>query len=86
MTKSAISLMPTLTLVCLLLMGSAFAGDKDKRDDHDRRGDHDRSYDLTHINPRYMITPEEAFDWAYFKAQGGPTYQGSPPRTDGLTL
>lgn len=89
MKKSAISLMPTLTLVCLLLMGSAFAGDNDKRDDHDRCGDHnrrghhdrcgdhDRSYDLTHINKRFMITPEEAFDWAYFKAQGGPTYGGS---------
>ena len=29
------------------------------------------------IDSRFMITPEQAFDWHVFKAQGGPTYAGS---------
>jgi hypothetical protein len=29
------------------------------------------------INPQFMITPEQAWDWNVFKAQGGPTYAGS---------
>jgi len=29
------------------------------------------------INPRLMITPDQAWDWNLFKAQGGPTYAGS---------
>jgi hypothetical protein len=29
------------------------------------------------IDPRLMITPEQAFDWNMFKAAGGPTYAGS---------
>src|SRR5436190_23589378 len=29
------------------------------------------------INPRLMITPEQAWDWHVFKSQGGPTYAGS---------
>lgn len=29
------------------------------------------------INPRFMITPDQAWDWHVFKAQGGPTYAGS---------
>jgi hypothetical protein len=29
------------------------------------------------IDPRLMITPQEAWDWNMFKAQGGPTYAGS---------
>jgi hypothetical protein len=29
------------------------------------------------IDPRLMITPEQAFDWNMFKAEGGPTYAGS---------
>jgi hypothetical protein len=29
------------------------------------------------IDPKLMITPEQAFDWNMLKAQGGPTYAGS---------
>jgi hypothetical protein len=29
------------------------------------------------INPRFMITPNQAWDWNMFKAQCGPTYAGS---------
>jgi hypothetical protein len=29
------------------------------------------------IDPQLMITPEQAWDWNLFKAQGGPTYAGS---------
>ena len=29
------------------------------------------------INPQFMITPDQAWDWNMFKAQGGPTYTGS---------
>ena len=29
------------------------------------------------IDPRLMITPQQAFDWNMFKAEGGPTYAGS---------
>ena len=29
------------------------------------------------INPHFMITPDQAWDWASFKSQGGPTYAGS---------
>ena len=29
------------------------------------------------INPRFMITPEQALDWHVFKSQCGPTYAGS---------
>ena len=29
------------------------------------------------IDPRLMITPDQAWDWNMFKAQGGPTYAGS---------
>jgi hypothetical protein len=29
------------------------------------------------INPQLMITPDQAWDWNVFKAQGGPTYAGS---------
>src|SRR5262245_2793776 len=32
---------------------------------------------LTRINPRFMITPEQALDWHVFKSQCGPTYAGS---------
>lgn len=32
---------------------------------------------LTHINPNFMITPEQALKWAAFKGQIGPTYPGS---------
>jgi hypothetical protein len=28
------------------------------------------------INPHFMITPDQARDWASFKSQGGPTYAG----------
>jgi hypothetical protein len=29
------------------------------------------------INHQFMITPDQAWDWAVFKSQGGPTYAGS---------
>ena len=29
------------------------------------------------INPRFMITPDQAWDWNAFKSRGGPTYAGS---------
>jgi hypothetical protein len=29
------------------------------------------------IHPQFMITPNQAWDWNAFKAQGGPTYAGS---------
>ncbi len=29
------------------------------------------------IDPRLLITPDQAWDWNMFKAQGGPTYAGS---------
>jgi TAT (twin-arginine translocation) pathway-exported protein len=29
------------------------------------------------ISPQLMITPDQAWDWNMFKAQGGPTYAGS---------
>jgi TAT (twin-arginine translocation) pathway signal sequence len=30
------------------------------------------------IDRQHMITPDQAWDWNMFKAQGGPTYAGSP--------
>ena len=33
---------------------------------------------LTNINKAFMITPEQALQWAIFKSQIGPTYTGSP--------
>src|SRR5262249_47713128 len=32
---------------------------------------------LTRIDPAFMITPKQAWDWNAFKSQGGPTYAGS---------
>src|SRR5262245_19275721 len=32
---------------------------------------------LTRIDPKFMITPDQAWDWNLFKAEGGPTYAGS---------
>src|SRR5580698_1183732 len=29
------------------------------------------------INKQFMITPEQALEWATFKSKGGPTYAGS---------
>jgi hypothetical protein len=29
------------------------------------------------IDPQFMITPDQAWDWNLFKAEGGPTYAGS---------
>src|ERR1700731_2900952 len=29
------------------------------------------------INPRFIITPDQAWDWNVFKSRGGPTYAGS---------
>ncbi|HWF39543.1 MAG TPA: hypothetical protein VG322_13545 [Candidatus Acidoferrales bacterium] len=33
--------------------------------------------ELSKIDPRWMITPKQAWDWAVFKSEGGPTYAGS---------
>src|SRR5271163_3971321 len=29
------------------------------------------------IDPRFMISPDQAWDWNLFKSKGGPTYAGS---------
>src|SRR5215470_1222775 len=31
---------------------------------------------LLQIDQRFMITPDQALDWALFKSRGGPTYAG----------
>jgi hypothetical protein len=33
---------------------------------------------LTTINPAFMITPDQGYEWHVFKDEGGPTYAGSP--------
>ena len=74
--------MAAVASLCLMLMGSVLADDQ--RDDHSgrsddqARGDDDWGHWLTHINPRFMISPKEALDWAKFKSKIGPTYGGSP--------
>jgi hypothetical protein len=104
MKRSVISLISLIALVCLMLIGSAYAGDhkgdkkgksayagdkcfdrewdgRDRDRDRDRDGwweHHEWCQYLTKINQRFMITPQEAFDWNAFKAQQGPTYAGSP--------
>ena len=35
------------------------------------------SHAFPKIDPQLMITPDQAWDWNMFKAQGGPTYAGS---------
>jgi hypothetical protein len=32
---------------------------------------------ISRINPQFMITPQQAWDWHVFKSQAGPTYAGS---------
>jgi len=32
---------------------------------------------LARINPAFMITPKQAWEWNVFKSEGGPTYAGS---------
>jgi hypothetical protein len=32
---------------------------------------------LTSINPDFMVTPDEAYDWHLHKDKGGPTYSGN---------
>src|SRR5262249_20793413 len=32
---------------------------------------------LTRIDSKFMITPDQAWDWNVLKAEGGPTYAGS---------
>ncbi len=36
------------------------------------------SYYLTRVNPDYIVTPEEAYEWHVAKDAQGPTYSGSP--------
>jgi len=33
---------------------------------------------ITTINPRFMVTPQEAQEWQELKDKSGPTYSGSP--------
>jgi len=33
---------------------------------------------ITTINPKFMVTPDEAFQWHLYKDKAGPTYSGSP--------
>jgi hypothetical protein len=47
----------------LWAQGSAVAGQPD--------------FGFSRINPQHMITPDQAWDWNMFKAEGGPTYAGS---------
>src|ERR1700758_457227 len=35
-----------------------------------------RDFAFPKINPKFMITPDQAWGWASFKSQGGPTYAG----------
>ncbi len=35
-----------------------------------------RNFNFPQINRQFMITPDQAWDWALFKSQGGPTYAG----------
>ena len=35
-----------------------------------------RNFAFPQINQQFMITPDQAWDWASFKSQGGPTYAG----------
>ena len=35
------------------------------------------SNNLTRIDPAFLITPKQAWDWNVFKSEGGPTYAGS---------
>lgn len=34
-------------------------------------------FHLNHINPDFMVTPDEAYEWHVHKDSGGPTYAGS---------
>src|SRR5437879_4982948 len=36
----------------------------------------DRNFAFPQIKQRFMITPDQAWEWASFKSQGGPTYAG----------
>jgi hypothetical protein len=35
-----------------------------------------RDFAFPKIDPKFMITPDQAWSWASFKSQGGPTYAG----------
>jgi hypothetical protein len=35
-----------------------------------------RDFAFPKINPKFMITPDQAWGWASFKSEGGPTYAG----------
>src|SRR5579864_2565084 len=42
---------------------------------HSLRAENGRPF--TKINPRFLISPQTAWDWNVFKSEGGPTYAGS---------
>ena len=35
-----------------------------------------RNFAFPQVNQQFMITPDQAWDWAVFKSRGGPTYAG----------
>jgi len=77
--RSVVAGITLFASLCFTLLGSALADD---RDDHsqgsdDQARDDDWGHWLTHINPRFMISPQEALKWAKFKSNLGPTYGGS---------
>ena len=66
----------------LILLGFMGLGLADEHYDYDKdHYNYDEHYyhdSLTHINPHFMITAKEGYEWNKFKAEGGPTYAGSP--------
>jgi len=58
----------------LVLAGFAYA--ESEQNEHDQSVT-SGSRDLRRINPEFMITPQQALQWAAFKSQIGPTYTGS---------
>jgi hypothetical protein len=73
MKKLTIWLISSIIFLAFMCMGLANAGQPDKKH-------HQKDYKkyLTTINPRFMMTPEEGYEWHVFKAVLGPTYAGSP--------
>jgi hypothetical protein len=68
MKKSA---MASFALGTCMLVGTALA------DPPSQPPQHGGSPFLRHIHSQFMITPEQAMKWAFFKSQIGPTYTGS---------
>ena len=61
----------TITIVsCLIWVGLVSA--------HERGKFRPPEYYLNHVNPDFMITVDQTYDWHLFKDLGGPTYSGNP--------